>query len=135
MGFGVEIANDLLAPPLGLGASRSGRGAYAARDLAVNLYYRGLGHRPDSRTGGWSAYRVNLRESEGPAPAMSWYLSRRSQRDMAKDLCPSGSSSKDDQIENDLRQLGRELKIADLPDRVHNGQGCKALKRLIAGGP
>ena len=89
MGFGMQIANDLLAPPIGLADSRSGRGAYAARALAVRLCYQGLGRRPDARTDGWSAYRFNLRETQGPAPAMSWYLSRRSQRDMASDLCPA----------------------------------------------
>jgi hypothetical protein len=65
MGFGMQIANDLLAPPIDLADSRSGRGAYAARALAVRLYYQGLGRRPDARTDGWSAYRFKPARDAG----------------------------------------------------------------------
>jgi hypothetical protein len=134
MGFGMQIANDLLAPPIGLADSRSGRGAYAARALAVRLYYQGLGRRPDARTDGWSAYRLNLRETQGPAPAMSWYLSRRSQRDMASDLCPAAAAP-DTDLDDGLRQLGQELTIPDLRERIRNGKGCKSLRAQIASAP
>jgi hypothetical protein len=134
MGFGMQLANDLLAPPIGLADSRSGRGAYAARALAVRLYYRGLGRRPDARTDGWSSYRFNLRETQGPAPAMSWYLSRRSQRDMAIDLCPADNAPNTN-LDDGLRQLGQELTIPDLRERIRNGKGCKSLRAQIATAP
>jgi hypothetical protein len=132
MGFGMQIANDLLAPPIGLASSRTGRGAYAARALAVRLYFQGLGRRPDDRTDGWSAYRLNLRETKGPAPAMSWYLSNRSRRDMASDLCPDVGAPKAE-IDDGLRRFGDEMMIADLPGRISSGPGCAALKRRVLG--
>jgi hypothetical protein len=128
MSFAMQIANDLLAPPIGLASSRTGRGAYAARSLAVRMYYEGLGRRPDGRTDGWSAYRFNLRESQGPAPAMSWYLSKRSRRDMAADLCPTDDGP-EAELDNGLKKLGDELGIKDLPGRIRHGPGCDALKR------
>jgi len=135
MGLRMQAANDLLAPPIGLASSRTGRGAYAARALAVRMYYEGLGRRPDDRRNeGWSVHRVNLGENQGPAPAMSWFLSRRSQSDMASDLCEEGGTEPGDrsakaELDDTLRKLGKEFQIDDLPRRIRDGSGCVSLRK------
>jgi hypothetical protein len=112
MSWIMQIANDLFAPPIGLGSSRSGRGAYAARALAVKQYFA---DRP--------AYNFNLRERHGPEPAMSWYLSTRSQRDMASDLCKPGGH-----LEDGINELGRELRVNNMMELISEGPGCRALQ-------
>ena len=124
MSWKLQVANDLLAPPIGLASSRSGRGAYAARALAVKQYFAGLDRRPDKLEYGWTDYNLNLRETHGPAPAMSWYLSTRSQRDMTSDLCTPGG-----ELDRGINQLGDELSTKDLMKRIRGGRGCQELRK------
>ena len=158
----MQAANDFLAPPIGLAASRTGRGAYAARALEVGLYYGGRhqGERlnlPPEQWQGWPAYRFNLLGGDGPAPAMSWYLSQRSRRDMAGDLCGApgvGNREGTAAVGKSLCQLGQNLPPpqtttpspqgqslscdsetdADrhwLPTAIRSGPGCKALPKKM----
>jgi hypothetical protein len=126
MSWMMRLANDLLGPPIGLAASRTGRGAYAARALEVRFY-----------NNGWPALRFNLRGAEDVdkdvAPAMSWYLSKRSLRDMATDLCePPDQNRPRREIDNSLDQLGAALNRPDLANAVRTGIGCQAIEKEIA---
>jgi hypothetical protein len=120
MGIGMQIANDVLAPPIGLWSSRTGRGAYAARALAVRLV-----------DADWAIHRFNIPKEEGADPAMSWYLSRRSQRYMAGALCPPPGAPAPD-LDTGLQQLGRQLAVPDLPARIYSGEGCASLRAAAA---
>jgi hypothetical protein len=75
----------------------------------------------------WPSYRLNLKGSEGPSPAMSWCLSRRSQRDMAADLCPVAGLPKAE-LDDELDQLGLKLGVSGLSEQIGAGQGCTDLK-------
>jgi hypothetical protein len=129
----------LLAPPIGLASSRSGRGAYAARMLEVELYRE--------KKFAWPALRVNLRGAQdvdpGVAPAMSWYLSQRSLRDMAGDLCdgPPPAAPADRslcqhsrELDNNICRIGQALIGRDLLNDIRGGEGCRSLKQTAAQG-
>ena len=126
----MQFANDFLAPAIGLASSRSGRGLYAARALEVHLYWAGRNqgrreHIDEEKLAGWPGIRLNLLQSKGPDPAMSWYLSKRSQNDMASDLCEGGGGA----LDKSLANLGSHLSVADLPGLIRDGEGCTALKK------
>lgn len=132
MNWVMQIANDVLAPVIGLADSRTGRGAYAARALEIVFYYGGIGRgqqgngqdgnaaasvqTPPARAN-WPTFRFNLSHGKGPVPAMSWYLSRRSRTNMDNDLCadPGGSFSK----------LGPELGADQLFAKIATRLNCK----------
>ena len=59
---------------------------------------------------------------------MSWYLSKRSQDDMAGDLCEGGGG----ELDNSLANLGSHLFVADLPGQVRDSEGCTALENKPA---
>ena len=133
MSGALKIANDFVAPVVGLFSSRTGRGAYAARALEVEFYHGGMGQPKDKGGGvGWPTYRLNLKSSQGPSPAMSWYLSRRSQRDMAADLCPAAGLPKA-KLDEELDQLGLKLGVGGLSGRIVSGEGCMDLKTRTKG--
>jgi hypothetical protein len=126
-GLAMRSANDFLAPIVGLASSRSGRGAYAARALEVALYFGG--ERQTGKKGaGWPSYRLNLKRSEGVSPAMSWYLSRRSQSDMAGDLCLGPKSDLDVRLE----QFGQNIGVKRLEEAIVAGEGCANLRNQIS---
>jgi hypothetical protein len=137
MGWAMRIANDFLAPPIGLVSSRAGRGAYASRALEVKLYRES--------EFAWPALRFILRDADDidrdVAPAMSWYLSQRSLRDMEKDLCqgPSPTAATSGQpachyprdLDNNFCRLGEALGQGNLVDSIRVGDGCKALNASL----
>ena len=109
-------------------SSRTGRGAYATRALEVALYFGG--ERQTAIEGaGWPSYRLNLKHSQGVTPAMSWYLSRRSQSDMAGDLCLGPKTELDDR----LNQIGQRMEIAGLEEAIVAGAGCAELRNQSKG--
>ena len=139
MNWIMRIANDLLAPPIGLVSSREGRGAYANRVLEVKLYREG--------EFAWPALRLVLRGAgdldRDVAPAMSWYLSGRSLRDMEQDLCqgpgsipaatgqPACHYPRD--LDNNLCRLGEALGRSDPVPAIRSGEGCAALTTSLTG--
>ena len=139
MGWAMRIANDFLAPPIGLANGRTGRGSYAARALEVDYNSR-LFHKeaaaaavtPDA-TGAnppaaprWPMRRFNLLEEKGPKPAMSWYLSRRSQCSMLLSLC--SRTDKGNHNLDDLDKLGSNLGAGPLADGIMQGAGCAPVR-------
>jgi hypothetical protein len=138
MGWMMRLANDLFAPPIGLAASRSGRGAYAARALEVSIYGEAVSatvNEPAKQS--WKALRFNLRGAEDVdkdvAPAMSWYLSKRSLRDMNADLCELPDQKRPRrEIDNSLDQLGAALGRPDLANAIRAGKGCQEIAKEAA---
>jgi hypothetical protein len=60
---------------------------------------------------------------------MSWYLSRRSQSDMAASLCLGPLADLDERLD----RLGRNLGIDGLARRIVAGAGCAHLRNASAG--
>ena len=120
MSFRVRNSDDVLAPVIGLAASRTGRGAYAGRALEAELAAIGVQDR---------LVRLNLLAEERAAkvdPAMSWYLSKRSIADMKTDFCrPTDPNTSPRHIDVGLRKLAGFLGTNDSADDIRGrGTAC-----------
>jgi hypothetical protein len=71
-------------------------------------------------------HRFNLLEESGPKPAMSWYLSMRSQCSMLRSLCTR--TAKGNHNLDDLDRLGTNLGVQPLADRIVQGAGCAPVR-------
>lgn len=117
---GRQWANDLLAPPVGLFATRSARGVAAAKELCEKTQTRALG-RSDASKPVFLHFRMCKVEGE-LAPGLTWKLSRESQNFIAYDLpcsCHNGT-----QFERLFQGFG--LDQTDAHTEVESM--CKALK-------
>jgi hypothetical protein len=140
MGWAMRVANDVLAPAIGLASSRSGRGAYGARALQVKIYNEAVSatdKEPAKQS--WKALRFNLRGAQdvetGVAPAMSWYLSQRSLADMRSDLCEQPKPNRQREIDGSVTQLGEALGRKDLASAIRQGAGCAEIEKKTASPP
>ncbi|WP_044552116.1 hypothetical protein [Azospirillum lipoferum] len=117
MRWSMKLSPELLSPPMGLAASRGGRGTAAGASLEREVL-----------AGQGAHIRFNLRsrdEAERWAdPAMSWFLSERSLRDMWNDWCDQQDKTKPERGKGNadyLRDLG--LAIDGVPWAVDQSAG------------
>jgi hypothetical protein len=120
----MRLAGDAFAPPIGLAASRTGRGTYA--ELALRDQTPGAAE--SSRF-----LRFNLMNEPQPAdtvdPAMSWYLSARSLEQMERDFC----GGQNEQVQASLTRLGELLPHPDshLVEKIRGGPACGEIKKQL----